>query len=77
MQISIDLALPCAQYVENSSPSRLCGEPTTEAVIVPDVDGTWELIPICTQHMNEARQGTDSPELSIGGSIISSRRSEL
>jgi hypothetical protein len=61
MEISTDLALPCGQYLEGSSPARLCGELTTHAVIVPDSDGAWELIPVCSQHLIEASQQLDEP----------------
>lgn len=73
MNISIDIALPCAQYIENSSPAQRCGELTHGSMIVPDIDGTWEMIPVCPQHLHEARQTFIGPELSARGSTTSSR----
>jgi hypothetical protein len=54
MIIQIDPALPCAQYLAGVSPSQLCGAPAIHAIITPDGDGTWEMLPVCSDHLQEA-----------------------
>jgi hypothetical protein len=59
MVIQISPTLPCAQYMADSSLPQLCGKPTTHALITPDDDKTWELLPICSSHLCEVTQDSD------------------
>lgn len=54
MVIQISSTLPCAQYMAESPLPQICGEPTSHAMITPDADKTWELLPICSNHLCEA-----------------------
>lgn len=56
MMIRIDPALPCSQLVGSAS-EQLCGKPATQAVVTWHVDMTWELVPVCAEHLREAIEG--------------------
>jgi hypothetical protein len=56
--IQIDPALPCAQVV-GSGTGRICGRPATQGVVTLQADKTWELLPICAEHLREATEGGD------------------
>jgi hypothetical protein len=54
MIIQIDPALPCGQLVGGPDAGQPCGELATQAVIRPEEDGTWEMLPVCDKHLQEA-----------------------
>lgn len=54
MIIQISHALPCAQYLAGAVPPQRCGELTTQAIITLEKDGVWELLPVCSKHLQEA-----------------------
>jgi DUF971 family protein len=53
MIIQIDPTLPCAQLNASSPSAEFCRESATQAVIAPASDGTWEMLPVCSNHLFE------------------------
>jgi hypothetical protein len=54
MIIQIDPALPCGQLVGGPDAYQPCGELATQAIIGRNDDGTWEMLPVCARHLQEA-----------------------
>lgn len=64
MMIQFEPALPCTQYLMDVSPPQLCGKLATQAIISPEEDGLWEMVPVCSEHLREVtgvdpKPGTD------------------
>jgi hypothetical protein len=60
MVIRVEPALPCG-HVADTQTGRLCGEPTTLAMISPIEVGVWELLPMCSSHLREVVTRDDCP----------------
>ena len=58
MVIRIDQSLPCASYRNGASGESQCGQRAVTRFITPVDGGAWELLPICSTHLQEARDLT-------------------